>query len=389
MRFSIITIFPQFFDSPLRHGLLDKALSDGKVQVEIHNLRDFAKGRHRQTDDEPYGGGPGMVMMPAPLAKAITHAKKASPNAKILALSPAGRPLTDELARELAREKEGFVFVCGRYEGIDQRIIDHYCDGEISVGDYVLTGGEPAALILIDAISRHIPDVIGDPESVARDSFAKALAHPQYTRPANFEGYKVPSVLTSGHKEKVKKWRTEAARLRTMADRPELLMSFGSQKFWIALSLSSDSNKEIIYQEILAVKALDQLAGAYDLGGVVAFCNNIDVRNRLREAEFSSGIYIKSDSSNAIKTVEKKSGSAPLIIELTNSQMEKAISIDEIKEMLTVKNSPSLLFLSTHDQPIQTSPRVKLDRTFCHFPKSILSLPLATKAAIILDRIIG
>ncbi len=223
MIFHIVTIFPDYFDSPLKHGVIGKAIESGLIQVNPVNLRDFTEDRHRTTDDRPYGGGAGMVMTPEPLAKAISQLKTESPQAPVILFSPAGRLFNHEMAQKLSGMDE-LILICGRYEGVDQRIIDKFVDMEISIGDFVLTGGEPAALILLDAVGRLIPGVLGSDESAVHDSFATGLLeHPHYTRPRNFMGMDVPDVLLSGDHKKIEEWRRRKSLEITLKRRPDLL----------------------------------------------------------------------------------------------------------------------------------------------------------------------
>ena len=222
MRFDLLTIFPGIFDSFLGESLLKKARDKGLVDVRVHDLRPFTDSKHGKTDDAPFGGGAGMVMTPQPLADAIEALKKEGP-AKTILLSPRGKPFTQQKARELARE-ERIVLVCGRYEGVDERIIEHWIDEELSLGDYVLNGGEVAAMAVIEAVFRLIPGALGSPSSLHDESHESGLLeHPQYTRPEDFRGYKVPEVLLSGHHENVKRWRHERALQTTAETRPDLL----------------------------------------------------------------------------------------------------------------------------------------------------------------------
>jgi len=389
MIFSIITIFPDFFNSPLKHGLLEKAIAGEKVRVNIYNLREYAKGRHRQTDDAPFGGGPGMVMMPAPLSKAITKAKKDSPNAKVFALSPGGRVLNDRIAREIAENEKKIILVCGRYEGMDQRIIDHYCHGELSIGDFVLTGGEAAALVVMDAVSRHIPGVIGDPESVSRESFAKALAYPQYTRPANFEGHKAPDVLTSGHKKNIEKWRDEAALLRTKIHRPDLLINLCAEKLWTCLNLPSELSPGKLKRAIRTVEILLTINDAHNLGGVVICCPNKEIRDKFRD-KFDSGlVYIKSGALAAVRTVLKRTGKEPKILEPGFSHTKKELNIKAGRKFLTDQEAPVFVVLSEWGSKFNLPPGSKTKMVHYFLPKSIEDLPLPYRTAIILDRLIG
>jgi tRNA (guanine37-N1)-methyltransferase len=222
MNFGILTIFPEIFDSFLAHGIVRRAIESGIIRVTPVNIRDFAKGVHRTTDDRPYGGGAGMVMKPEPLAEAIAQAQKLIPDAAVILLSPQGRPFTQPLAQELA-ERNGLILVCGRYEGVDERIYEHI-DDEVSIGDYVLTGGEPAAMVIMDAVTRLLPDALGGEDSAGSDSFSdQLLEYAQYTRPPEFEGEGIPDVLLSGNHAQIASWRLESSLIRTLLKRPDLL----------------------------------------------------------------------------------------------------------------------------------------------------------------------
>jgi tRNA (guanine37-N1)-methyltransferase len=219
LRFEVVTLFPELFGPVLASGVLGRAVERGVVSVELHDLRAHGIGRHRSVDDTPYGGGAGMVLRPEPLAAAIKPLREAG--VPVILLDPAGERLNDALARELAAEPR-LALVCGRYEGFDERVRS-LVDREVSIGDFVLTGGELPAMVVIDAVSRFVPGVI-DPASSAGDSFAGGLLeHPQFTRPEEFEGVRVPSILLSGHHADVESWRRREALRRTVERRPDLL----------------------------------------------------------------------------------------------------------------------------------------------------------------------
>jgi tRNA (guanine37-N1)-methyltransferase len=223
MQFAVLTIFPDMVAALCGHGVIRRAIEQHKISIDCIDIRAFAKGRHRVTDDRPYGGGCGMVMKPEPLAAAIRAAKGRAPNAPTVLLSPQGRPFTQRLAQELAAG-EGLTLVCGRYEGVDERICDRFIDYEISIGDYVLTGGELAAMVVIDSVARLIPGVLGGAGSADQDSFTgDLLEHGHFTRPPEFEGEPVPAVLLSGNHEEIRRWRLEASLVRTVLKRPDLL----------------------------------------------------------------------------------------------------------------------------------------------------------------------
>ncbi len=224
MNFTVLTIFPEMFSALLVGGIVKRAIEGEYISVEPINIRDFAKDRHRTVDDRPYGGGCGMVMKPEPVAEAIRQARKKHPESYTLLLTPQGRRFDQQVAQELAG-CSGLILVCGRYEGIDERVREHLVDDELSIGDYVLTGGELAAMVVIDAVSRLIPGTLGSEDSAQEDSFSTGLLeHPQYTRPRSFEGADVPDVLLSGNHGAVKEWRRQASLVRTMLNRPDLLM---------------------------------------------------------------------------------------------------------------------------------------------------------------------
>lgn len=223
MIFDVLTLFPGMFDSPLQESILGRAIQQGLFQVRAHNLREWASGKHLTTDDSPYGGGDGMVMKPEPFARAVAELKQRSPAAKVLLMTPQGVPFKQRHARELAREPD-LIFICGRYEGFDERIRQTLVDEEFSLGDFVLTGGELPAMVMIDAIARYLPGVLGSSGSVESDSFADGLLeYPQYTRPAVFDGISVPEVLLSGDHGRIARWRREQQLLRTLQRRPDLL----------------------------------------------------------------------------------------------------------------------------------------------------------------------
>ncbi len=223
MKFTILTIFPDMFTGFFAHGIIRRAMLKGVIDPDVINIRDHAPGRHRETDDRPFGGGDGMVMKPEPLAGAIRAATGRHPDTTVIHLTPQGRVFDQETARELAGMR-ALVLVCGRYEGIDERICETLVDRELSIGDFVLTGGELAAMVVVDAVTRLLPGALGGETSAATDSFSEPmLAHAQYTRPRVFEDRAVPDVLLSGNHEKIDCWRRESALVRTLLKRPDLL----------------------------------------------------------------------------------------------------------------------------------------------------------------------
>jgi tRNA (guanine37-N1)-methyltransferase len=223
LRFGLVTIFPEMFDALIDFGVTGRAIREGIVELGFWNPRDYAQDRHRSVDDRPYGGGPGMVMSAPPLLAAIREAKSAvGGQARVVYLSPQGQRLTQARATSLSSE-EALVLVAGRYEGIDERVIESAVDEEISIGDYVLSGGELPAMVLMDAVIRLLPGALGHGDSAAQDSFSDGLLDcPHYTRPEMFEGRSVPEVLMSGDHDKIRRWRLEQSRQRTRERRPDL-----------------------------------------------------------------------------------------------------------------------------------------------------------------------
>jgi tRNA (guanine37-N1)-methyltransferase len=227
MRIDILTLFPEMFQGPLNESLLKKAQEKGLLSLRIVDIRDFTSDKHRTADDTPYGGGPGMVMKPEPVAKAMSKvqslpAGRQGPKSRAILMCPTGKLLTQERIKSLAKH-EHLIILCGHYEGVDERVRE-MADEEISIGDYVLTGGEIPAMVLVDAVARQIPGMVKEEESVKRDSFYEGiLDYPSYTKPEEFEGQKVPKVLLSGHHAEIERWRRKEALKRTLQRRPELL----------------------------------------------------------------------------------------------------------------------------------------------------------------------
>lgn len=257
IQFDIITIFPEFFASPFRFGVLGRALEEGRVRVRTHNLRDFTTDRHRTVDDRPFGGGEGMVLKPEPMFRAVESLRIAEKNTRdlsrerVVLLSAQGRQFTQAMARELA-QVDRIVFLCGRYEGVDERVNDLLADTELSIGDYVISGGELAAAVIVDAVSRLLPGVLGNEDSARYESFADGAAaqppfcadeevelgrqppssacdsgglldYPHYTRPSEFRGAAVPAILSSGNHDEIRRWRRRQSLAKTFRNRPELL----------------------------------------------------------------------------------------------------------------------------------------------------------------------
>ncbi|HEY6838164.1 MAG TPA: tRNA (guanosine(37)-N1)-methyltransferase TrmD [Geobacteraceae bacterium] len=223
MKFDILTLFPEMFAGPFAASIIKRAVDGGLVEIRCHQIRDYAVDRHKTADDAPYGGGAGMVMKVEPLAACIEAVKRDRPSARVILTTPRGTPFVQATARRLAEEEE-IVIVCGRYEGVDERVRELFVDEEISLGDFVLTGGEIAAMAIVDAITRLVPGALGSDESAAADSFTDGLLeYPHYTRPAEFRGLKVPEVLLSGNHREIDRWRRAKSLEKTLQSRPDLL----------------------------------------------------------------------------------------------------------------------------------------------------------------------
>lgn len=223
MRFDILSLFPEMFEGFFSESMIKRALDRSLFSISVHNIRDYATDKHHMTDDTPYAGGGGMVMKPEPIFAAVEAVRDVTANPRVVLLTPQGRLFSHQVACELAQEEQ-IILICGRYEGVDERVREHLVTDEISIGDYVLTGGELAAAVIVDAVGRLIPGVLGDPAATYKDSHADGLLeYPHYTRPAEFRGWKVPEILVSGDHARVARWRREQALLRTKSRRPELL----------------------------------------------------------------------------------------------------------------------------------------------------------------------
>ena len=223
-RIDILTLFPDMFSSPFAESIVRRAVDRDLVSISIHNLRDWGLGKHRMVDDYPFGGGTGMVMKPEPLFEAVEAIKAAADQpVPVILLTPQGRVFNQQVAGELAQH-ERIILICGHYEGVDERVSEHLATDEISIGDYVLTGGELAAMVIVDSVVRQLPGVLGSDESAKDDSHANGLLeHPQYTRPQSYRGWDVPDILLSGNHAKIARWRRQQSILRTLRRRPELL----------------------------------------------------------------------------------------------------------------------------------------------------------------------
>lgn len=253
MIFDILTLFPRMFAGPLGESIVGKAAERGMIQVRVHNIRDYAAGKHQITDDRPFGGGEGMVMKPEPIMRAVDQLKAEEPRPWVVVLSPQGKLFQQETAWKFSTMPR-LVLICGRYEGVDERVAAYAVDEELSIGDYILSGGEFAAMVVIDAVTRLIPGVLGNVASVRVETFSEvALEFPQYTRPQEFRGHKVPAVLLSGNHQKIREWRRGQALFRTKLRRPDL---------FARLRLSADDLKFLQTAENQSAQPANEMDGA-------------------------------------------------------------------------------------------------------------------------------
>ncbi|BBE50313.1 tRNA (guanine-N(1)-)-methyltransferase [Ferriphaselus amnicola] len=256
MRFDVVTLFPEMFAAITQYGVTRRAVEQGRFQLQAWNPRDYTSDNYRTIDDRPYGGGPGMVMLAEPLAQAITAAKAAQAAAgvaksRVIYLSPQGRQLSDAVVKELLARDEGLILLAGRYEGVDERLLRQQVDEELSIGDYVLSGGELAAMVVVDSVVRQIPGVLGDDASAEQDSFVKGLLDcPHYTRPEVYNGEEVPAVLMSGHHAEIEKWRLKQALGRTAERRPDLLAARQLTKQEARLLAEYQQEQASVQQEV-------------------------------------------------------------------------------------------------------------------------------------------
>jgi tRNA (guanine37-N1)-methyltransferase len=258
VRIDILTLFPEVFRGPLEASIIGRAVEAGILQVFVHNIRDYAEGRHKVVDDYPYGGGPGMVIKAEPIFRALESvAARAPQRGRVVLLTPQGQLLSQSVAEELAGE-ERLLLICGHYEGVDERVREHLVDDEISIGDYVLSGGEVPALVVVDAVVRRLPGVLGSALSLEEESHARGLLeYPQYTRPAEFRGWRVPEVLLSGHHAEVARWRRQQSLLRTARRRPDLLACAelsDEERRWLEERLAEEEEEKPPEEEVVGRK---------------------------------------------------------------------------------------------------------------------------------------
>lgn len=421
LNFTVITIFPEMFSSPLAHSILKKAQEKGLISVRLVDLRDYATDRHRTTDDSPYGGGQGMVMKPEPLAAAIEDAKKSRAKPKVILLTPQGRVFNQSEAARLAAENE-LVLICGRYEGVDERV-KSFVDDEISVGDYTLSGGELPAMTVIDAVTRLIPGVLGNPKSSEEESFSEGLLeYPQYTRPEEFRGMKVPEVLLSGDHERIKRWRRETSLQLTRERRPDLFekapLTPAEKKSerrlpHLALALLHhpvyDKNQQVVttavtnmdihdiarsartygvnrFYVVTHVKALQMLA----LKIIDHWERGYGSRYNQTRKEALSLVRVKDTLDDVILELEQTSGSKPYLVATSARPGGNRTSFAKLGDMLRRESRPVLILLGTGwglTETVLAQADALLEPIQGETDYNHLSVRSA--AAILLDRLLG
>ena len=422
LNFTVITIFPQMFASPLDHSILKRAQEKTLISVRLVDLRDYTVDRHRVTDDSPYGGGQGMVMKPEPLIAAIEDTRKRLSGARVVLLSPRGEVFNQQVAVRLAQEKE-LVLICGRYEGVDERV-KSFVDEELSIGDYTLSGGEPAATVVIDAVSRLIPGVLGNQDSAQDESFANGLLeYPQYTRPEDFRGMKVPAVLLTGDHQRVEKWRREMSIRITGQRRPDLLakapLTSPERKQLLAIQAPIyvallhhpvyDKNSEIVttavtnmdihdiarsgctygirgFYVVTPVKALQKLA----LKIIAHWEEGYGSQYNVTRKEALALARIRDTLDDVIIDIERERGEKPLLVATSAKGRNGTTSFIELRDVLQRKTQPFLILLGTGwglTETIVAQSDYVLEAIEGLTDYNHLSVRSA--AAIILDRLLG
>lgn len=386
MRYDVLTIFPEFFASVFSVGLISKAIEKGLIAINTHNIRDYSVSSNKSVDDRPYGGGSGMVLKPAPIVAALKEVKNQDMRSKTVLLSPSGEVFNDRIAMKLA-EYDQLVFICGRYEGVDERIKDYYVDLDLSVGDYILSGGEYAAISIIDAVSRYIPNFLGNEYSNIEESFRNnLLEYPQYTRPEEFEGYKVPDVLLSGNHSEIKKWRRRKQIAATLKKRDDLIdrsklnideikeldayKNQESKKFrlYIALIHYPVYNKrlEIVKTSFTNIDVLD-IARASRTFGIKGFylVHPVEEQKQLikrvldhwtegkgynynsSRRESLEDVYLSDSFEDTISEIERIEGLRPKVIATDARYSNNMIGYDELKNKLQTDEYPYLILFGT------------------------------------------
>ena len=420
--FTIVTLFPAMFESPLNHSILKKAQEKGLISIVLVDPREYTTDRHRMTDDYPYGGGHGMVMKPEPLIAAIEDVKTKVSQAKVILLSPQGRVFNQALATELAREEE-LVLICGRYEGVDERV-KNFIDEEISIGDYTISGGEPAAIVVIDAVSRFIPGVLGNAKSAGDESFSDGLLeYPQYTRPEEFRGAKVPEALLSGDHERIRQWRRQMSVQQTWKRRPDLIGSVElspeekglicNQRAPVYIALLHypvyDKNRQIVTTAVTNMDIHDiarsgrtyGINGFYVVSPVKALqrlaLKIIDHWERGYGSQYNATrkealalVRVKNTFDDVLIDLEQQYGVKPRIVVTSARPGGQRTSFAQLKDMLIGTTHPFLIVLGTGwglTETIISQSDYALEAVEGWTDYNHLSVRSA--AAIILDRLLG
>jgi len=421
LHFTVITIFPNMLSSPLSHSILKKAQTNGLIKIDVVDLRDYTADRHRTTDDSPYGGGHGMVMKPEPLVAAVEEARSRTPDARVILLTPRGRVFDQQTAKKLANQRN-VVLICGRYEGIDERV-SAFVDDEISLGDYTLSGGEPAAIVVIDAVARLVPGVLGNENSTAEESFTDGLLeYPQYTRPEEFRGMKVPEALLSGDHERIKEWRQQQSLAVTQERRPDLIANLrvsnettveSAAQAAVYLALLHypvyDKNGQVVttavtnmdihdisragrtygvrgFFVVTPVKALQKLALKIIDHWEVGYGSQYNTTRK--EALALARICDTLD--DAMIAIEQETGAMPVIVATSARSTGSRSSFAALQDMLNKQTRPFLVVFGTGwgltetilSQADYILEAIEGDAEFNH-------LSVRSAAAIVLDRLLG
>lgn len=407
MKIDVLTLFPDMFTSPMSESILKIAQESSLLQVDVHNIRDFAEGRHQVTDFAPYGGGAGLVMKPEPIVKAVEAFQNGH---HCILMTPRGKPLTQKRVIELSH-LPALMIICGRYEGVDERVIELVVDEEISVGDFVLSGGEIPAMALIDAVARHIPGVLGNEDSIEDESFSDGLLeYPQYTRPAEFRGLEVPEVLCSGNHEAVKAWRREKALEKTCKVRPELVGDFPLFTGLVHYPVF-DKNQAVVATSITPID-LHDISRSSRTFGVKGFfvISPTPLQNKIAQemldfwqegfgAEYNktrtealSMMRIVEDINAAVMSIEKMTGKKPEVWVTSAKKIAGNIDYDAGRErLINNADTPVLLLFGTGYGLVEAvieKADICLEEISC--PLSDYNhLSVRSAAAIILDRLLG
>jgi tRNA (guanine37-N1)-methyltransferase len=419
LKFQILTIFPELFEQFTKVGLISRGIAEEKLEISAIQLRDFAINKHGQIDDTPFGGGAGMVLRPETAVNAINYAKEKDPTAKVVLLTPRGKPLNQKLAREIFQDckqnQSGLILLCPRYEGVDQRVVEKAVDLEISIGDYILMGGEIPGMVLIEAIARLVPGILGNPDSSVNESFENfLLEHPQFTKPQEFEGEKVPEVLLSGNHALIAKWQKEQAIKDTISRRPDLAKEKPLTKpkdFFVGLVHYpvEDKQGEIITSSItnLDIHDIGRSAKTYGVDGYYVI-HPVKTLRRLADKiceHWASGFgftynHNRSDAlalvkltpalDDAISDIEKRTGKLPKLITTSAKKSGKAVTFSEMRTILSYAEEPHLLILGTGwGLSSEVLERADYHLEPIYGPTEYNHLSVRAAAAIFFDRLFG